>query len=44
MAKKLKLPKPYSQEFWKRYRIADLQWQVDTFLSKTCWWNRYDEL
>ena len=39
----LELPEPYSQEFWETYRMADLAWQVDTWLSKTCWWNRYED-
>ena len=44
MAKRPNLQKPFSQEFWERYFMDDLNWQVDTFLRKTCWWNRYDEL
>ena len=43
MEQDLELPEPYSQEFWETYRMADLAWQVDTWLSKTCWWNRYED-
>lgn len=43
MEQELELPEPYSQEFWETYRMADLAWQVDTWLSKTCWWNSYED-
>lgn len=38
-----KLQEPYSQEFWEIYCMADLAWQVDTWLSKTFWWNNYED-
>lgn len=34
MAKKLKLPKPYSQQFWKRYQYQEAVIETRSSLGK----------